>query len=101
MGFRAIRRNGGMYTWESEESMEVLQAIRPSESSVSKHNVIGAGRLGKMTSVDVTGIQWGLSSDSSALPEDFVLVFIHDSVFLHCSRCPMTIVWVTTQNLQE
>jgi hypothetical protein len=57
MGFGAIHKNGGMYTWESEGSMEVLQVIRPSKSRVSKHNVIGAGWLGKMSSVDVTGIQ--------------------------------------------
>jgi hypothetical protein len=85
MGFGAICRNGGMYTWESVESMEVLQVIRPGESRVSKHNVIGAGQLGKMSLVDVTGIQWGLSSDSSDIPEDFVLVFIHEPVFLQCS----------------
>jgi hypothetical protein len=45
-----------MYTWESEELMDVLQAIRPGKSRVSNHNVNGAGRLGKMSSVDVTGI---------------------------------------------
>jgi hypothetical protein len=56
MSFGAIRRNGGMYTWELEELMDVLQAIRPGKSRVSKHNVIGAGRLGKMSLVDVTEI---------------------------------------------
>jgi hypothetical protein len=87
--------------WESEESMEVLQAIRPGESRVSKCNVIGAGRLGKMSSVDVTGIQWGLSSDSSDILEDFVLIFIHDSVLLQCSGCPVATAWMTSQNLLE
>jgi hypothetical protein len=99
MGFRAICRNGGMYTWELVESMEVLQVIKPGKSRVSKHNVIGAGWLGKMSSVDVTGIRWGLSSDSSDIPKDFILIFIHESVFLHCSGCPVVITWVTSQNL--